>query len=294
MNWYPDKRIGLLWGLGLSAALGLADYCLLRDLLASPVNLLFFGRALLLLAALLLFVFLAHAFYGLANLAYHVERNGIVIRWAASYDVVPMNDIRAIEPLPKGARLVSGIGWPGYRVGKAEVEGVGPVRLYTTRAAEQSLLVRTAQQSYLISPANVEGFLADYRTRRLLGPIARWTQGQRLPALFGLAVWRDDLVRWVFLPGLLLNLTLFGYLAARYPHLPPRMILSFDPRGMGDRIGVRSELFLLPMTGLGILLLNSVLAAWVHRRERVLSLLLLGNTPLVQALAWLAAWRLLR
>lgn len=292
MNWYPDKRVGLLWGLGLLGALTFADYRLLRGTLGTPINLLFFGRALLLLATLLLLAFLVYALYGLANLAYHVERNGIVIRWAASYDVVPMGDIKTVVPFPKGKPLPSGIGWPGYRIGQVWIQGLGPVRLYTTRPLEQSLLIRTADRSYLISPANVEGFLADYRARRLLGEITRWTQERRLPALFSLTVWRDRLVAWLFLSGLLLNLALFGYLSARYPQLSPRMILSFDPRGLGERIGARWELFLLPAGGLGILLLNGALAAWVHRQGRVLSLLLLGNVSLVQVLVWLTTLRL--
>lgn len=292
MNWYPKKRVGLLWGLALLVGWLLADYSLLRGAVGSPINLQLFGRALLILVTLPLLGLTVHAFHGLANLAYHVGRNGIVIRWAASYDVVPMSEIKEIVPFPAGMRLSGGIGWPGYRFGQGHVEGLGRVRLYTTRPAERSLLIRTPGLSYLISPANVEGFVADYRARRLLGEITQWTQEQRLPPLFSLGIWREHLALWLLLPGLALNVALFGYLAARYPDLPPRLILSFDPRGLGDRIGPRSELFLLPVIGLGILLLNGALAAWMHRRERVMAFLLLGNVLLIQALAWLAAARL--
>lgn len=292
MNWYPNKRLGLLCGLGLLLALGLADYLLVRRMVGSPIDLVLFGRALLLAATLPLVGFVAYVYCGLANLTYRVERNGIAIRWAAACDMVPVEEIQEIVPLTVGrGRLVGGIGWPGYRVGRARVKGVGWVRVYVTRP-ERSVLVRTRQQAYLISPVNVEGFLADYRARRTLGSIARWTQGQRLPALLRLSIWRDRLAGLLALTGLALNLSLFGYLAAHYQGLAPVLTLSYGPQGLADRIGARAELFLLPGIGLAILLLNGLLAAWVHRRGRVLALLLLGNGPLVQALVWVAAWRL--
>ncbi len=293
MNWYPDKRSGLLCGLGLLLGLLLAGYWLAHGLPGSPFTLATFGRGLLLLVVVSLSVVVAYACFGLANLTYRLERNGLIIRWGASFDVVPMADIKGIAPLRAlGGRLTGGQGWPGYRVGLANLEGVGPVRLYVAPGPGQGLLVSTASMTYLICPADVEGFLADYRTRRLLGPIVNWRQELRLPTLLSLRIWGDRLAVWLLVGGLLLNLALFGYLAARYPGLPPRLPLSFDARGLGNRIGGRSELWLLPAGGLGVLLVNGILAAWVHRRERILALLLLCNVPLVQTLAWVAVRRL--
>ncbi len=293
MNWYPNKRLGLLWGLGLVVALLCAGYLFLRWTVQAPVGPVLFGRALLLLATLPLIALSAYAWYGLANLTYRIERNGIVVRWAAGYDVVPMADIEEIVPFGSlGSELSGGIGWPGYRIGLGRIGSGERVRLYLAGQPEHWLLVRTAERSYLLSPADVDGFLADYRSRRMLRPIVHWTQGRRLPAPLSLSIWRDRPAAALILPGLALDLGLFGYLASRYPHLPARLILSLDPQGLGDRIGARSELFLLPAIGLGILLLNTVLAAWVHRRERLLALLLVCVVPVVQTLVWLAAVRL--
>lgn len=292
MDWYPGKRLGLLVGTALLAALLLAAYSLLAGLVGSPVGLPAFGRALLLAAALALAVVMAYAWWGLASMAYRVERNGLAIRCAAGRDVIPMREIREVTTFPAGRRVNGGFGWPGYRVGRAWAEGVGPVRLYLTRPARQALLVRTAGAGYLISPANVEGFLADYRARRLLGEIARWPQGRQLPPLLSLSIYRDRLAGALFGLGLLLNVGLFGRLAAGYESLPLRLALSFDAYGLGDRIGARSELWMMPAIGLAILLLNGLLAAWLHRRDRVVAMLLLGSGPLVQALAWLTVSRL--
>ncbi|MCL6429829.1 MAG: PH domain-containing protein [Anaerolineae bacterium] len=292
MDWRPRKLVGLLWGLGLLAALAWTDYSLLRGAAGAPVSLALFGRLLVAAAALVLTLFVAYSLCGLASLAYRIERNGIIIRWAAGEEVVPMPEIVAVEPLRAASRrLAGGIGWPGCRFGQGRLEGVGRVQLYATQAS-RALLIRTRERSYVITPANVDGFMSDYHTRRLLGPIARWKAGKRVPAVLDPSIRHDRLAGWLGLAGLLVNLGLFGFVAARYPQLAPRIVLSFDPRGLADRIGASTEVFLLPGIGLAILLVNAILAALVHRRERILALLLLCNTLVVQALAWIAARRL--
>ncbi len=295
MNWYPNRRKGLLWGAGLLLALGLADFSLLRGVLGAPVDTWLFLRALLLVATLPLGAFLLYACYGLATLTYRVERNGIMIRWGAVYDMVPVSEIVEIVPYAGlGGRLVEGVGWPGYRVGRAKPAGIGALRMYITRPPEACLLVRTRERAYLISPANPEGFVADYATRRKLGPIVKWAQELRLPRLFDLSIRRDRLAACLAAAALLMNGGLFAYLTTRYPDLPMRLVLSYDLRGQADRIGGRGELFFLPAIGLAVVLLNGLLAGWLHRRERVLALVVLCNGPLVQALMWLATLRLAR
>ncbi len=295
MNWYPNKRKGLLWGAVLLLALAVADLSLLLSVLGAPVDLWLFLRALLLAATLPLWAILAYGYYGLATLTYRVERNGILIRWGAVSDMVPMREIREIVPSASlSARVVQGIGWPGYRVGRARLAGSSPLRLYTTQRPEACLVIRTRMRDYLISPANAEGFVADYRNRRRLRPIAGWAQEMRLPRWVDLGIWRDRPALALAAAALLLNAGLFGYLAARYPGLPQRLVLSYDLQRQADRIGASAELFRLPAIALAIVLLNGLLAAWLHRRERVLSLLVLCNGPLVQALVWLAALRLAR
>lgn len=294
MNWYPSRRAGLLVGLVLLIALGFADYLLVNRIRGSAVDLVLFGRALLLVVTLPLAALLVYACWGLVGLAYHMERNGIVVRWAAHHDVVPIADVVEAVPLTvHGGQLVGGLGWPGYRFGWARLEGVGPVRVYVTRTSGRLLLIRTRGTALLLSPVDVDGFLADYRARRALGPIARWTLGLQLPGLLALSIWRDSLALVSLTPGLALNLALTGYLAARYQNLPPRLMLSFDPQGFGDRIAPGKELFLFPTIGLGILLVNLLLAALIHRRERVLARLLAANVPVMHILLWVTVVRLL-
>jgi hypothetical protein len=93
--------------------------------------------------------------------------------------------------------------------------------------------------------------------------------------------------------GLLLNLALFAYIGWRYRALPESLPLHFDLLGQPDRFGVRSEIFKLPAIGLLLWALNSLFSLALHRCQlegcELGAYLLLGATPVVQVLFWLAA-----
>jgi uncharacterized membrane protein len=99
----------------------------------------------------------------------------------------------------------------------------------------------------------------------------------------------DRLVHVLLALGLLLNLALFAYIGWRYRALPESLPLHFDILGQPDRLGVRGEIFKLPVIGLLLLVLNSLFGLAVHRWEKLGAYLLLGMTTVVQVLFWLAA-----
>jgi hypothetical protein len=99
----------------------------------------------------------------------------------------------------------------------------------------------------------------------------------------------DRLVHVLLVLGLLLNLALFAYIGWRYRALPESLPLHFDILGQPDRFGVRSEIFRLPAIGLLLLVLNSLFGLAIHRWQKLGAYLLLGVTPVVQMLFWLAA-----
>ena len=99
----------------------------------------------------------------------------------------------------------------------------------------------------------------------------------------------DRLVHVLLALGGLFNLTLFAYIGWYYRALPESLPLHFDILGQPDRFGVRSEIFRLPAIGLLLLVLNSLSGLAIQRWEKMGAYLLLGLTPVVQVLFWLAA-----
>jgi hypothetical protein len=115
------------------------------------------------------------------------------------------------------------------------------------------------------------------------------TRKARLIRIVTWAIGPDRLVHILLALGLLLDLALFAYIGWRYRALPEFLPLHFDVLGQPDRLGVRSEIFRLPVIGLLLLVLNSLFGLAIQRWEKLGAYLLLGVTTVVQVLFWLAA-----
>jgi hypothetical protein len=99
---------------------------------------------------------------------------------------------------------------------------------------------------------------------------------------------RDRILQFLFAAALVVNLTVFGYLALRFDLLPDNLPLHFDVTGLPDRIEAKSSIFGLAIIGLIVFLVNAVLAMMAHRRQRAASLLLAVSALLIQILMWFA------
>ncbi len=86
---------------------------------------------------------------------------------------------------------------------------------------------------------------------------------------------------------------LWLYVSSRQRDLPELLPIHYSSAGQVDRIGLKSQLFILPIIGLATLLVNLLLAYATSRRERPLGYLLLGANLLVQLLLGGAALQLM-
>jgi hypothetical protein len=68
---------------------------------------------------------------------------------------------------------------------------------------------------------------------------------------------------------------MFGYVYQQYPGLPDTIALSFPELNGVTRIGEKSELLKLPLTGIGLLLINLALGFAAHSWERMVGYVLL-------------------
>ncbi len=100
---------------------------------------------------------------------------------------------------------------------------------------------------------------------------------------------RDHALQILVALALVANLVLFGYLAIRFEALPDNLPLHFDVSGLPDRIDVKSGIFGLPIIGLVVFVLNTVLGAFVHQHQRAATLLLATSALVVQVMMWVAA-----
>jgi hypothetical protein len=230
------------------------------------------------------------------TLSYHVDRNGVVVRWAGTEQVIPIRDIQRIVPgVQLGKQIVRrrGLRWPGHERGVGQVPGIGRTRFLATRPLDDQLLLVTPGLAFGISPQDSEAFLHAFEARRDLGP-NRLLEQEIHPARWSTwSIWTDQ-TAWVLLgAAVVINLGLFGYLATRFPNLDAQLPLHFTSLGQADRIGTKLELFDLPIIGLIILGTNLILGLALYKRERAGSYLLWGSAATAQALFWLATFSIL-
>ena len=291
----PRRRLGLLVGGLLLLLTLLLDIFWVWQVVNWPVAFLTFVQGMLVVLSLPWLGLLACGLYGLLTLRYHLDRNRLFLRWGATWQVVPLPQIERVEI---GAPLVSplryrGLWWPGHWAGRGEAVGVGPTRFYATAPAARQVFLVTPSLAYAISPPDPEAFVRDFQLRRDMGPTQSLEPSSHQPAFSGWAFWTDRAAQGLLALGGLAVAALLGRLCWRYPALPELLALHFDAQGQVDRVGLRSDLFALPVIGLFALVTDLVLGFLLYRRERVGAYLIWGSAVAVNVLLWLALGQLL-
>ncbi len=290
-EWETDARRGLVVGTSLIVTIILVDVGLIWLAATRPLSIETFVIGLAVLVSLGLMGLVGYWLYGLARSGYFLDRNALVIRWGPTEQTVPTG---RIERVLKGAEIEGRIRfrggmWPGHCVGYGEVPGVGPALFYATVPPRHQIYIVTPGLTYGISPANREGFLESLRTRLEMGPTQIVEQSSRRLTFLNWPIWGDRVGLLLLTAGVLAVLALIGYLCFQFPMLPRLVPLHFDAVGKPDRLGPRSQIFVLPLIGLLALLFNGVLGWLAYRHERMASYLLWGGAVLVQVLVWTAA-----
>jgi len=299
LTWRAKFSVGWLLGLVFILLVLVLDAWqldrFLRDIGGQQISLWTFFLGLGLLLSVPLLLFLVYHTLGCLTLRYHLNRNGVVVRWFGVEQVIPIRDIQRIVPGRDLGNVVvrrRGLRWPGHERGLGLIPGIGRTRFLATRPLGEQLLLVTPRRAYAISPRDAEGFVRAYESRRALGPNRLLERGPRYAGWLAWRLWRDQTAWGLLGAALAINLGLFAYLSARFAHLDLQLALHFNSLGQVDRIGPRTELFALPIIGLIVLGVNLVLGLILYRRERAGSYLLWGAAAAVQTLFWLAAFSL--
>jgi len=215
--------------------------------------------------------------YGCYTLRYVINRNGLAIRWGAIRQLIPLDQIeRLVEGRQAPEPRVDGVSWPGHHVGRADVRRVGDTLFYSThRSREELLYLVTPSQSYALSVPDRERFARDIQEAREQGPHVPVRQSPERYTVAAQPFWSDGTAQLLALTAILACAVVFGYVFARYPGLSPTIPLSFPPMGGVTRVASKEQLLTLPVTALGILVLNLGLAVLIHAWERAAGYLLL-------------------
>jgi len=144
-KWKPSRLKGAAMGLAMALLVLALDGLSLFHLTHSPITLLSFFEGLLVVLSLPILATLGYWLYGLFNLRYLLDRNGLVIVWAGTRQIIPLNRITRVvrgETIGEEVKM-QGIKWPGYHIAYGQVEGLGLVLSYSTRPLRDQLLLVT-------------------------------------------------------------------------------------------------------------------------------------------------------
>ena len=273
MTYQPPRALGMLVGAALTLwALAIAAL-LVNHAVATD-----FGFTVVLtitgaIAAGALASLFGYWTYALGTLSYALDRNGLVIHWGATRQVVPLGAIERLVPGTSiGVPSVRGVSWLGHHVGSAWIERIGDVLFYSThQAPEQVLYVMTADRNYAISVADPAGFARHVQIRQDLGPTARVTHHAKRLGTAAQAFWYDPLGRLLVGGALLAAFLMWSIVALRYPGLPAAFELHFPAYEDSPLVDVRTKdaIFTLPKIATGLLVVNLLLGFALHAWERV-------------------------
>jgi hypothetical protein len=133
----------------------------------------------------------------------------------------------------------------------------------------------TPGQSYAISVDDEVAFAEAVQGQQRLGSLVAIPQTPDRLYLAAQPFWEDRTAQILALLAFATFFSMFGYVFREYPGLPQSIALSFPQIDGVTRVGSKDELLKLPMTGVGMLILNLALGFIAHSWERMVGYVLL-------------------
>jgi len=292
MEFKPPRALGTLVGSGLAAWCFVVTLALVARGFTHEVS----WGIIALYAVATVFFFIGVLFvywtYSLGTLRYTLDRNALTITWGDIRQLVPISQIERLVP---GRELsnphIAGVSWLGHHVGRSEIEGgVGNTLFYSThRSPEDLLYIVTPSQSYAISVHDEVAFAEAVQAQQRAGSLVAVAQAPDRLYLAAQPFWEDRTAQVLALAAFATFFAMFGYVYQQYPGLPQSIALSFPQLNGVTRVGDKSELLKLPLTGIGILLLNLGLGFAAHAWERMVGYVLLLAAIAAQGMLLAAA-----
>lgn len=267
---------------------------LLAWLTSRPVSGLSFVLALLILVAIPLLGYVGFRTLSSLFMEYWVDRDGVTVVWGPMREIIPIGSIERIQRGGFEGLRGRWWEWPNPYLTEGAAGGLGPIHSLATRPAAEQVVLVTSQAAYALSPRAPDEFITALQARHKLGPARLLKPERHWPSPWQWGIWRDRLALALLGLAALVNLLLFGYLCFRYPQLPANLPLHFDAQGQPDRYGSPASLFVLPLIGLGALVINGLWGVALYQRHRTGAYLLWGGALVVQFLVAVALVNLVR
>lgn len=301
----PDGRRALLAGLLLITL----DLLVAVLMAALPVGVFTTLLLALVLALLLPIGYVLWRAWACLSLSYWIDRNAITLDWGPIQQVIPIGDVTevrrgaAVAAMLAETRLAQGpngqVDRPALTIAQrwpalARFVIFGPdlgtrrllrgVKVYSvaSQPLPDQLVLYSASGNFGISPADPDAFLAALQQQHQLGPTHLVIGHRRWPRIVRHPLWQDAFLLSLLAAGFLGTLLLLGVTLSRFTALPFAL-------PQWDNLD-RRMIFLFPIFGLAVWLINGVWGLLVYERQRVAAGLLWGGALVAQSAALVALW----
>jgi hypothetical protein len=235
---------------------------------------------------------------GSYSMRYRIESGQLSISCLWLRERIPLGQIDGVyggRRLGKGIR-VNGLSLPGFFVGTTSETEVGTPKFYGTALDPSSVLLVTAEhRAYAITPANLEAFrnqlvsrLDDLSKEDIANAAEPVSEGTLIPSV---PLLRDRVCLALMVAALAAIFVSFAYVGIKLGGLPALIPLHFTAAGQPDMIVPRESAFRMPIIGMVILGVNSLVAAAIYSWQRDASRVLAGATLLIELVALVAVLR---
>ncbi|NOK61148.1 MAG: hypothetical protein GFH27_549307n131 [Chloroflexi bacterium AL-W] len=301
--WKPQPSIGrwiaILLLIVVSIGAGLLGQQLTQLLAGAPenwpINLQLYSQVLLFVGLTVFAGTLLYRILATFTLRYVLDRNGLYVTWLGNRAVVPLDLIQSVDigitGYQKPRQLLGGIGsyW-----GQSDLPDGKKLHLFATQPLNKCLVIQTADDVYVISPADHGAFVQDLEQRRNLGVTKPLSVAVEPSRIFLYAFWHDRTIRTLLLITFVINLAVLAVLAGRYPNLDSSIAMRFDAVGEVTAMEPRHQILFLPLAALSLSFLNIILGLFLYQNQQLGARLLQGASVIVQILFGIAIITILR
>lgn len=272
-----------------------ADVAFVALLLGLPLSVISVLWVALALVSLPLLGLVGYRTWALLRSDYFLSQNALTITWGDIIEVVPMADIERLVPASEveDDLLPDGLWWPGNFVGRTDVARFGPVAFFAGAPQAEALVVQVAGGAYVISPGDIDAFIAHYETAQTEGITEPVEYVTLRGPLHSVAIMQNRLGLLLVLLPLAFALLLFGFIGLQVGALPAEVPLRFNADRLPDpnSLAPAGRLVILPLIGGIVWLVNGLFGVALHanENERSLAYLLWVGGLAVQMLLWGAA-----
>lgn len=267
VRFYPPRRQGLFFHLGVILVLGIVVVLLFLQATKAALGLLFL---LYLLGALFLAVpipLLAYRSFALIRSHYELERNGIRLQWGFRAEDIPMTKVLGVrieEDLERPVTLPR-LRWPGAVIGSIEDNSLGFVE-FMAADIQGLVLITTPEKVFALSPEDPHEFLRVFQVQIELGSLSPLPAYSANPGFLLLDIWRLPTARIFLTISMVLSLALFVWIGLVVPEVP-MISLGFSPDREPLPATPSGQLFLLPAVNVVLLLASYVLSMYFFRQS---------------------------